>query len=219
MPACSRGLLIAVVSGLTFCQFACGQPSVAGGEGHESQRLHGTDKYGDPLPSGAIARFGTVRLRHEGIVTFAAFSPDGKTLASGGYDCLIRLWERTTGKEIGRLVGYQNTVYTVAFSPDGKVLATGGRESEIRLWDVATCRELRAKGHERYVNSLAFSPDGKTLASGSDDRTIRLWEVASGKEVRQLGGGRSPVDCVAFSADGRSWPQPMPTTPRSIRGR
>src|SRR5262249_18760333 len=61
-----------------------------------------TDSHGDLLPPGALARLGTVRLRHSAHVSSVAFSPDGKTLASGEYDHAIRLWDVATGKEIRR---------------------------------------------------------------------------------------------------------------------
>src|SRR5438876_347089 len=64
------------------------------------------DRYGDPLPPGAIARLGTLRLRHQGRITHMAFSPDGKILASTGqFGTLVRLWDRGTGKEIRAISG------------------------------------------------------------------------------------------------------------------
>src|SRR5262249_47827973 len=69
---------------------------------------------GDPLPEGAVARLGSVRLRHEGQVCCAAFSPDGKLLASGGLDHLIRFWDPATGKEVRKLQGHTRMVEGVA---------------------------------------------------------------------------------------------------------
>ena len=75
---------------------------------------------------------------HTGPVFSVAFSPDGKTLASGGDDALVRLWDVATQRQIGTgLVGHTEAVYSVAFSPDGKTLASGSGDDTVRLWDVS----------------------------------------------------------------------------------
>jgi WD40 repeat protein len=134
-----------------------------------------------------------------------AFTPDGKILASGGWDHTVRLWDVAAGKELHRLEGHKAVVFSVATSPDGKTLASGGWDFNIRLWDVASGKETAVlKGHNRRVESLAFSPDGKTLASGADDNTARLWDVATGTEPRTLKGHAKAVCWVAFSPDGKT---------------
>ncbi len=160
---------------------------------------------------------------HGSFVNSVAFSPDGKTLASGSGDKTIKLWNvgvkkdsEDFGKEIKTLRGHGDTVYSVAFSPDGKTLASGSRDSTIRLWNVGVKKDSEdfgkniktLTGHGSSVWSVAFSPDGKTLASGSHDKTIRLWNVEKGnkdfgKEIKTL-TGHGIVISVTFSPDGKT---------------
>jgi WD40 repeat protein len=163
-----------------------------------------TDQYGDPLPEGALNRLGTLRFGPADRVTALAFSPDSKTLASGGEDLTVRLWNPTTGKEVRRFGEHEDKIGAIGFSADGKVLASGSRAGEICFWDAATSRELRRfRGHDGAVISLAFSADGKTLVSGGTDETVRFWDMASARELRQLGGGFGPAQAIAFSPDGK----------------
>jgi WD40 repeat protein len=65
-----------------------------------------------------------------------AFSPDGKILASGSYDKIVRLWDVASGRELQQLTGHAGSVYSVAFSPNGKILASGSKDGVVRLWAV-----------------------------------------------------------------------------------
>jgi WD40 repeat protein/energy-coupling factor transporter ATP-binding protein EcfA2 len=145
---------------------------------------------------------------HAGGVSSVAFSPDGKTLASGSYDKTIILWDMATGHPIGLpLTGHTDVVTSVAFSPDGKTLASGSYDHTIILWDAGTRQPIGQPltGHTDIVNSVAFSPDGKTLASGGYDKTIILWDVATSRPLGQpLKGHTDVVNSVAFSPDGKT---------------
>src|SRR5262249_34677892 len=151
---------------------------------------------------------------HEGAVSSLSFSPDGKTLVSGSYDRTVRLWERASGKEIGRLPTRHGTVvFSVAFSPDGKLLAVGcdnltGRPDTICLWAVATRKELPVTlGLNGPVTSLAFSRDGKVLVSGGMDGNVYLWNIPAGRVLRECIWGRrwrTPIQSVALSPDGNT---------------
>lgn len=135
-------------------------------------------------------------------VTSVAFSPDGKTLASGG-DNTVRLWSVTHGKLLHTVMGHENEVTSVAFSPDGTMLASGSEDKTVRLWSIANGELLFSlKRHTDSVTSVAFSPDGAMLASGSHDKTVRLWLTRDGKTTRTLKGHTQWVKCVVFSPDG-----------------
>src|SRR5947207_392038 len=85
-----------------------------------------TDARGDPLPRGSRLRLGSLTMHHEGHIVSAAFSPDGKTLAmacGGNEGTSIRVWDRSTGKELHQLRDYPGWAEQVAFSPDGTILA------------------------------------------------------------------------------------------------
>jgi WD40 repeat protein len=203
-------LSILAAGAFGYRQWASGEPQEEQAKAVDAKpaaegRQPKTDRYGDPLPAGALARLGTVRFLHGGVVRSVAFSKDQKTVASAGDDKMVRLWDLTTGKEIRRFVGHDKWVYTVAFSPDGKILASAGDDQTIRLWEIATGKEIRKLlGHEKEVNSIAFSPDGKVLASGSSDKTIRLWDVGTGKQERQCEGKIGWVGSVVFFPDGKT---------------
>src|SRR5438552_4037069 len=98
----------------------------------EKGRSPRPDLYGDALPPGALTRLSTVRLRHDHIVQALAFSPDGKTLASGGFDYTVRIWSVSSGQEIRRLgqvharsgaYSGARLIHSLVYSPDGKKLA------------------------------------------------------------------------------------------------
>jgi RNA polymerase sigma factor (sigma-70 family) len=119
-----------------------------------------------------------------------AFSPDGKLLASGGFDndkgnYFARLWEVETGKELRRFM-HGRTSYGIpclAFSPDGRTLATVPHDGRLRLFDVDTGKERKSfpKDGDRRDHSVAFTPDGKTVAAAGV--AIHLYDMTTG-EVR-----------------------------------
>ena len=138
-------------------------------------------------------------------VLSVSFSPDGSTLASGGWDDTVRLWDAHTGRHLRTLSGHTGSVESVSFSPDGSTLASGSYDATVRLWSVGTGRHLRTlTGHTDWVRSVSFSPDGSTLASGSWDATVRLWSVGTGRHLRTLSGHTSGVLSVSFSPDGQT---------------
>jgi WD40 repeat protein/serine/threonine protein kinase len=114
----------------------------------------------------------------------AVFSPDGKTLATGGDPSNVRLWDVATGRLKTELTGHAATVWSLAFSPDRKILASGSYDGTIKLWDLATGEpRTTLRGGAR----IAFSPDGAVLAATRDDG-LELFRAASEMEVRARDG-------------------------------
>jgi RNA polymerase sigma factor (sigma-70 family) len=200
-------LLLAGVAGIGPGQQKPAEPAEPQAKGPTPK----VDRLGDPLPQGAVARLGTVRLRHGYNVAGVAFSPDRKLLASAGQDNSVCLWQVPSGKLVRRLVAHTGIgsdhawVYTVAFSPDGKRLAagTGNGASALIVWDTKSGKEIyRISEKQRGIN-LAWSPDGKRIATADVQGPIFLYAADTGGKIRELKGHGEWVECVAFSADGK----------------
>jgi WD40 repeat protein len=121
-------------------------------------------------------------LAHPGWVMAVAFSPDGKTLLTGGEGPdggEARLWRVADGRPISLPLPHRNRVTAVAFSPDGKICLTAGGlgRGEARLWDVASGLSLCPPRLFEFgsIDAVAFSPDGRSALLGSSDTL--LWRI------------------------------------------
>jgi RNA polymerase sigma factor (sigma-70 family) len=173
----------------------------------EADRLALTDRIGDPLPPGALARLGTLRFRNVGNGRMTVlFTRDGRGVITAGRSAAY-LWAVATGKLVRQFGdSYGHPIGAVALSPDGRVLAgRGGPGGSLRLWEVATGKLLaEGKGEPAGVACLAFSPDGKRVASGGSDNQLRLWDAASGRALWARPSATGCVSAVAFSPDGKT---------------
>src|SRR5262249_49390548 len=186
---------------VTFAGAAWAEPP----EEKPSQR---TDRYGDPLPGGAVLRLGTTRFRHHDSINHLVFSPNGKILASVNFlSGSVRLWDARTGKQF-REFRESSDSGNIAFSPDGATLAIGAVfDGIIRIRHVASGRQMwRLSVEPNTLACIAYAPDGKRLAAAGRDGTFVVWGLTTGKEVRRMRREEAsllPLWRIALTADGR----------------
>lgn len=138
------------------------------------------------------------------------FSPDGKFLATGAEDKLIRIWDLETKKIVMTLKGHEQDIYSLDYFPSGNKLVSGSGDRTVRIWDLTTGSCSLTLSIEDGVTTVAVSPgEGKFIAAGSLDRTVRVWDSDTGFLVERLDsenelgtGHRDSVYSVVFTRDG-----------------
>ncbi len=146
---------------------------------------------------------------HKDAIYTMAFSPDGKTLATAGYDRVINLWdiEDKEAKPGPRLTlkDHSDAVYGLAFHPDGKLLASVSADRAVKVWDIATGKRLYTLGDATdWLYAVAWSPDKKHLAAAGVDKSVRVWaaDAEGGKLVHSAFAHEKPVWRLTYSSDG-----------------
>jgi len=150
-------------------------------------------------------------LGHRDSLYAARLSPDGRLLATGGYDQRIKIWDRASGQEMRTLDGHNGPVFDLAFHPRGDILASASGDRTVKLWDLSSGARLDTLNQSlQELYCVAFAPDGRSVAAGGVDNRIRVWTVSdSAKEgsnplrFSQF-AHELPVIRIAYSRDGRT---------------
>ncbi len=151
-------------------------------------------------PSGTVIR---EIAAHPHEVTAIAFSPDGKTLATAGYDRATRLWSTATGECLQELISLRDEVLTATFGPDEGSVASGHEDGTLRLWNANT-GSLRNTFHCEHwrVAAVTCSADGGRILTAShtpgDAGALELWDPAAGDRSAFFEIGPGWIDRVSF---------------------
>jgi WD40 repeat protein/serine/threonine protein kinase len=147
-------------------------------------------------------------LLHFVAVRAAAWSADGRVLATGGYDAAgdrseVRFWDGATREPLGAPLA-AGRVNALALSPDGTMLVTGDTQGFVRRWDFAT-RQQRGEPSRHWgrITCLVFSPDGKKFLAADADRTARIWDASTGKPLGLPMSHEAAVTSAAFTPDSK----------------
>jgi WD40 repeat protein len=199
---------------------AKGPQSAVGGKvqvNHERRIQTRTDRYGDPLPEGAVARLGTVRFNHGDGLNALYFSPNGQTIISEGGG-MLRLWDAATGKELRQFATAKPSFDDqTALSPDGKTMIFLNQDLSdiVRSWDLAQGKEVRTvplpvrRMEMSIYRRNALSPDGRLCALHTPPKRvpiqapgqIRVFDISTGRELYQLAIDADEVRAVIFAGN------------------
>ncbi|NQU38358.1 MAG: protein kinase [Lentisphaerae bacterium] len=143
-------------------------------------------------------------MGHDGVVTAAAFSPDGQLAVTGARDGELMVWDASQEGGAMTLGGHAGAVVTARFDPTASRVVTAAEDGYVRIWDTTDGRLIRTLNRQTgRLTCATFSPDGRQIVSASDGGTTRIWDAESGGMLRALSGHGGAITWSDYSPDGR----------------
>jgi hypothetical protein len=168
--------------------------------------LSGIAELRDVSTGGLVRSFGG----HRDVLYDAEFSPDGKTLATAGYDRSIKLWNVADGALIRSIDVHNGAVFDLAWHPSGTLLGSASADETIKLWRTSDGVRLDTLNQPQgEMFAVAFTPDGRHVIGGGRDKRIHLWKLVSvdapaiNPPVHSRFAHESPIVSIGLSADGK----------------
>ena len=149
-------------------------------------------------------------LRFDNAIYSLAISPNGRILASGDNQGIIKLWDLKSRKFIKHLKAHSQIITDLVFTPDGQGLISSSEDKTIKIWDIVNSQQVATfKGHNYSVKAIAIHPEGRILVSGARDG-IKLWDLSTGELLTtpdinnsKISGWEQPITDIVFSVDGK----------------
>jgi len=168
--------------------------------------LSGAAELRDAASGGRLRAFG----QHRDLLSDAELSPDGRTLATAGYDRSLKLWNVGDGSLLRSIDVHNGAIFDLAWHPDGRLLATASADETIKLWRASDGIRLDTLNQPQgEMFAVIFTPDGRHVIGAGRDKRIHAWKLvsvetpASNPPLHSRFAHESPIVALGLSADGR----------------
>ena len=168
--------------------------------------LSGVAELRDLATGSLIRSFGG----HRDVLYDAEFSPDGKLLATAGYDRSIKLWNVADGSLLRSIDVHNGAIFDLAWHPSGTLLGSASADETIKLWRTSDGVRLDTLNQPQgEMFTVMFTADGKHVIGGGRDKRIHLWKLVSvdtptiNPPLLSRFAHESPIVAIGLSADGR----------------
>jgi WD40 repeat protein len=136
-----------------------------------------------------------VQTGHYGNVTAVCYSKDGKFIATGSLDKVVKLWRSTDGKEILTFLGSTSGILNLEFNNAGTQLLAVNKDGVVLIWNVSTGQLInQLKIEEDKITCASFNPNGLLVVTGSKESHVAIWDIIKGEQIRVLKA--QPVDLI-----------------------